>query len=193
MVGLTADGVAAAVKPDPIGDYKLFIAFMCGTAAIGHVTAVFFAMIGTAIMRCATLMMGAMLAAAIGGSGCFVMGTMFGAALVCAGIAVLRAMLCADFVFSTWMISAMFCAIMFGNGFIGAMFQAGFAFFAFVFGAMLDTIMRCGIGFVFCAVFRVHGRCCGCRISGGGGFSWCWCHYRGLSSCFDRFCRFAAR
>lgn len=165
---------------------------MRGAAAIGHVAAVFFAMIRAAIMGCAALMMGAMLAAAIGGSGGFVMGTMFGAALVGAGIGVLCAMLGADLVFSPWVIGAMFRAIVFGRGFIGAMFQAGFAFFTFVFGAMLDAIMRCGIGFMFSAMFRRHGRC---RWRGGSGFSGCsayWRHYRRLSSCFDRFCGFAA-
>jgi len=166
---------------------------MRGAAAIGHIAAVLFAMIRTAIMGCAALMMGAMAATAIGGSGGFVMGAMLGAALVGAGIGILRAMLGADFVFSAWVIGAMFCAIVFCRGFIGAMFQAGFAFFTFVFGAMLHAIVRCGIGFMFSAMFRGHG---GCRWRGGGGFSRCrgyWRHYRRLSSCFDRFCGFAAR
>ena len=166
---------------------------MRGAAAIGHVTAVLFAMIRTAIMGCAALMMGTMVAAAIGGSGGFVMGTMLGTALVGAGMGILRAMLGADFIFSTWVIGAMFRAIVFGCGFVGTMFQASFAFFTFVFGAMFNAIVRCGIGFMFSAMFRRHGGCR--RWRGGSGFSRCSgyrCHDRRLSSCFDRFCGFAA-
>lgn len=169
---------------------------MRGTAAIGHAAAVFFAMIRAAIMGSAALMMGAMVAAAIGRCGCFVVGTMFGAALVSAGIGILRAMLCTYLVFSAWVIGAMFCAIVFGSRFVRTMFQAGFAFFTFVFGAMLDAVMCRGIGFMFSAMFRRHGRCRWRGISRCGGFnrrSGCWRHYRRLSSCFDRLCRFAAR
>jgi hypothetical protein len=169
---------------------------MRGTAAIGHRAAVFFAMIRAAIMRGTALVMGAMIAAAIGGSSGFVMFAMFGAALVGAGVSVLRAMLGADFVFSARMIGTMFCAIVLGSRFVGAVFQTGFVFFTFVFGAMLDAVMRCGIGFMFSAVFRRHGGCRWLGLGGRGGLSrcsGCWRHYRRLSSCFDRFCRFAAR
>ena len=158
---------------------------MTGAAAISHGAAVFFAMRFAALMCCTAFMMGAMASAAVGGTGCFVVSTMFCATFVGTGSWVLLAMLCADFIFSARVISAMFGAIVFCCGFICTMFQALFTFFAFVFFAMINAIVR-GIGFMLGAMLWINSRCCWFNL-GDWRNCWCcgaWCDSNRFCACF---------
>lgn len=171
----------------------LLIAFMAAAAAVCHVAAVLLAMFGTAFMCGCALVVSAMAWGAMLGRLGFVVRTMFATALVRLGIDIARAVFGADGVFGVRMVGAMFRAIVVGQGFVGAVFQTGFIFFAFAFFAMRFAVMQ-GIGFVFGAMVGIY---CRHRRSGGNrsrGRRYCGgSHFGRLGIGFvDRFCRFAA-
>ena len=101
----------------------MHLAFLTGRAAIGHFTAMAFAMFGIAMVSGAA----------------FVMRTMFRTASVSFGIGFFSAMFSAGLVIGVF--STMFHAIVFFHGLMFAMFFTGFVFFAFMRGAMLQTIV----------------------------------------------------
>lgn len=166
---------------------------MATAAAVCHVTAVFLAMFGTAFMGGCAFVVGAMAGVAMFGRVGFVVRTVLAAAFVRFGVGIARAMFGADRVFGVRMVGAMFCAIVVGQGFVGAVFQTGFIFFAFTFFAMRFAVVR-RIGFVFGAMVGIY-----CRHRRGGrnrSRRRRYCgrgHFGGLGiGLVDRFRRFAA-
>lgn len=147
---------------------------MAAAAAVRHVTAVSLAMFGAAFMRGCTVVVGAMTGIAMFGRVGFVVSAVFATALMRLGFSIARTMFGADGVFGVRMVGAMFRAIVVGQGFVGAVFQAGFIFFALAFFAMRLAVVH-RIGFVFGAMFgtycwravhggdRSRGRCNGSR------------------------------
>lgn len=166
---------------------------MAAAAAVCHVAAVLMAMFGAALMGGCAFVVGAVAGVAMFGRVGFVVRTVFAAAFVRFGVGIARAMFGADRVFGVRMVGAMFRAIVVGQGFVGAVFQAGLIFLAFTFLAMRFAVVH-RIGFVFGAMFgtycrrafygrdRSRSRCDGSRRH--------YCRFRiGL---VDRFRRFAA-
>ena len=86
--------------------------------------------------------------------------------IMCDCVGVACAMLRANLIFFAGMIRTMLGTIMLGYGFVFAMFDAGFAFFTFMLGAMLNAIVFVSSHLMMFAVFRWRYRRWGKRYSG---------------------------
>lgn len=130
---------------------------MAAAAAVCHVAAVLLAMFGAAFMGGCAFVVGAMAGVAMFGRVGFVVRTVFAAAFVRFGVGVACAMFGADGILGVRMVGAMFGAIVVGQGFVGAVFQADFIFLAFAFFAMRFAVVH-RIGFEFGAMFGTYCR-----------------------------------